>query len=183
MELFVDENAVSLGSPRSPSFALSQNQFEWLLDWLPTRLMGCDPVMLFATQRDGFSLSHLFRKCAGHEDLLLVVESATHNKFGAFLPLKLSPQPGRYVGTGEAFLYRMCPFRAQWEWVPGNKPFFTLVEKNSLSIGHGSGLGLALDDELCRGVSQSCDTFLNLPLNGDDEEEFGILDVEVLTFV
>eukprot|EP00727_Mastigamoeba_balamuthi_P013204 m51a1_g8506 hypothetical protein (695) ;mRNA; f:67251-70213 len=162
----------------NPSTILSQRQFELLCDWLPSRLVAMDPVLLFTTARDGCALSRLFHQCEGRDSLVLVVETTSHNVFGVFIPTELTPSPGRYYGTGESFLFAMTPTPEKYEWEPGNKSYFMNIEHRSISFGGG---GLMIDDELNEGSSQACDTYHNKPLNYGSED-FEILHLEVVTF-
>eukprot|EP00727_Mastigamoeba_balamuthi_P003646 m51a1_g13279 hypothetical protein (319) ;mRNA; r:956-2503 len=156
----------------------AEGVFELLCDWLPSRLVAMDPVLLFTTARDGCALSRLFHQCEGRDSLVLVVETTSHNVFGVFIPTELTPSPGRYYGTGESFLFAMTPTPEKYEWEPGNKSYFMNIEHRSISFGGG---GLMIDDELNEGSSQACDTYHNKPLNYGSED-FEILHLEVVTF-
>eukprot|EP00727_Mastigamoeba_balamuthi_P007282 m51a1_g3174 putative tbc domain containing protein (202) ;mRNA; f:402153-402956 len=166
----------------SPSSILDDSQFDSVTKWLSWKVRCADPRVVFDADRDGFNLSSLLRRCEGRSCLLVIVESDSHNVFGAFVPVALSLCPRAYVGTGEAFLFAAKPRLTHWEWVPGNKQYFVHVTRYSLSIGHGgTGIGLWMDDELNHGTSARCETFNNEPLNGPDSD-FSILRLEVIAF-
>ncbi|KAI1338095.1 TLD-domain-containing protein [Xylariaceae sp. FL0016] len=62
----------------------------------------------------------------------------------------------------------------------GANDYCVFCEAKFLSVGGGQGgkFGLWLDDELSRGHSAECDTFLNQPLS-DEGEKFDVLGVEL----
>jgi hypothetical protein len=172
---------------RNPSEILIPSEWALLCRWLPVRFSSMTPMPVFRATRDGFNLGSLFLKVQAAGALVIIVQSAAVDievgpgVFGAFVPNVLRPSPGKYYGTGEAFLWRVHPEPEKFEWVPGQKSFFLHVERRSLSIGGGKGVGLWLDDELSYGWSEQCQTFRNEPLHVGSTQ-FDVLNIEVVSF-
>ena len=92
-------------------------------------------------------------------------------------------KPGKYTGTGEAYIFRLHPDPMKFAWEPGQETLFLNNERNSFSVGGGGGVGLGLDANLHTCLSERCNTFCNPPLFGDEETESVIADTEVITFL
>eukprot|EP01105_Mastigella_eilhardi_P013764 TRINITY_DN3132_c0_g1_i2.p2 TRINITY_DN3132_c0_g1~~TRINITY_DN3132_c0_g1_i2.p2 ORF type:complete len:307 (-),score=92.70 TRINITY_DN3132_c0_g1_i2:80-1000(-) len=171
-------------TPDNPSGLLSDEQFDQVWKWLPTRYKVLEPSLLFTTKKDGFNLHYLYELCAGHAPLILVAKSQDGHLFGAYVPERLSVYPEHYYGTGETFLFSISPVAAKYEWspVPPTNSYFLLVEQSQLCIGGGDeGFGLSLDEELQHGSSHQCDTFHNRPLHCGVTPAFECVELEVLS--
>eukprot|EP01105_Mastigella_eilhardi_P012712 TRINITY_DN2903_c0_g1_i8.p1 TRINITY_DN2903_c0_g1~~TRINITY_DN2903_c0_g1_i8.p1 ORF type:complete len:393 (-),score=59.12 TRINITY_DN2903_c0_g1_i8:107-1285(-) len=135
-----------------PSALLTHEQFNQLWRWLPTRCIIMEPVRLYATVADGFSLGRLYSYCAEWSPLLVIVKSAEKNLFGLFLADPLQVRAGRFSGNGETFLFTLSPNATKYGWTQLNR-YYTLVEPTQLACGGGctaghSGYGFSIDDEL-----------------------------------
>eukprot|EP01107_Rhizomastix_libera_P016733 TRINITY_DN714_c0_g1_i4.p1 TRINITY_DN714_c0_g1~~TRINITY_DN714_c0_g1_i4.p1 ORF type:complete len:733 (+),score=197.49 TRINITY_DN714_c0_g1_i4:26-2200(+) len=171
-----------MNKPVNPSFILSEEQFDTMWGWLSPRLQLQEPVCLYFTGRDGFSLKHLVVACEDYSPLVLIVKSMEGNIFGSFISENLQKKPGRYYGTGEAFLFTISPKLVKYSWVSQSNTYFILLDSDTLAVGGGGGHGLSVDEELFHGHTSRCATFENEPLNGD-KEDFEISQVEVIAFV
>ena len=100
---------------------------------------------------------------------------------GAFLPTEMLLKPGKYTGTGEAYIFRLDPDPMKFEWEPGQDTLFVNNERNTFSVGGGGGVGLGIDANLHTCVSERCNTFCNAPLFGEETEAV-IADLEVISF-
>ena len=170
-------------SDENGSNILDGEQFERIVDgWLPRSVSTMSYRKLFATRRDGFSLSHLLRLCEGVHPVLIVVKSRAGNTFGAFVTAELAKTGDKYVGTGESFVFTLDPEPARYGWSKRNVYFLAVGPRSLVVGGGGVGAALELDDELCLGASFRSATFENDPLDGG-RTEFMVEDLEIFGFV
>ncbi len=169
----------------------------------------CTPVVIFSSDRDGVSLSTLFKRCqshakeSGHPETILLVQTASgEGLVGAFCSQAWEPgNEYSFYGNGESFLFRLRPSPGviyKWDESEGLEKF---QRATSTFIEVGGGLdsgpaGLRLDANLELGESGSSPTFGSecLITLGDDKVyaanvnekafcSFKISTVEVLGFV
>ena len=167
----------------NPSKIMTKTQFDQLNRWLPPHYSIMEPMILFSTAHDGFSLENMMRHVEGHSPLIIVVQTTTHNVFGSFVPGQLYSKGEHFYGTGEAFLFTFAPKPIIYEWRKGRNQFFFMVHNKTIAIGGGGqGPGLWIDGELNNGQSHRSATFCNAPLNNGNTD-FVVLALEVFTFV
>ncbi|KAI1305988.1 TBC1 domain family member 24 [Halotydeus destructor] len=176
--------------------------FDIIWDWLPQRLIVKEPMVVFCTDEDGSSLRTFFSKCDSHDATILLLKTTSNEIFGAYCSETWHGRFGRegekgatsqYFGTGESFLFSLSPTVAHYPWVgagstedgspktvPHSSQLFMSANNKQLIVGSGGGNGLWIDEELTRGKTESCDTFLNKPLCPSSDFECSI--VEVLAF-
>jgi len=91
-----------------------------------------------------------------------------------------------YFGTGETFLFTLRPQLKVYPWVgklrqeldptlssvSHGEQLFMAANNQMLTIGGGGGQAIWLDEDLCKGKTDTCDTFANPPLS-----ESGAFDV------
>jgi hypothetical protein len=155
--------------------------------------------LVFDTAEDGYSLRNFLHKSTDIESSILVVRTETGAVFGAYLsaPWRRSdgrnPNFGRYWGSNATFVFGLAPTYVKYSWVGhaegafvnGQRPteLFMTVSKTLIAVGGGgNGHALELDDDLHRGFSDTCHTFLNAPLHSkvatdgasDDGEEASV---------
>ena len=81
--------------------------------------------------------------------------------FGAFAPVSWERCTAQsYIGTGEAFVFKLAPVFQAWSWTHGNS-YFMLGKDDGLAVGGGGNFGLWLDAEFDSGTSAPCATFNN----------------------
>lgn len=111
--------------------------------------------------------------------ILLVIQDTCGAVFGALTshPLRTSDL---FYGTGESFLFTFYPDFETFTWA-GHNQYFIKGNSDSLVIGAGAGnFGIWLDEDLCHGRSQSCETFANPRLSKDSD--FIVEGLECWTF-
>lgn len=61
----------------TPSEIASTEKFETIWEWLPHLNKLLDPKNIFCSSRDGFSLSHLYKKCENFMDspMILLIQT------------------------------------------------------------------------------------------------------------
>lgn len=161
------------------SAIIDQDQWAALWFWLPQRYTLSHPTALFRSSKDGFNLNTLILKCQKQQPLILLIKTDSGRVIGGFLTCILEKSL-QFRGTGETFLFLLSPMLKKYTWTGAN-PHFVRIENNSLMIGGGTGTGLWIDDELDRGMSETCETFDNEPLNGA-AKDFTCFEVEVFGF-
>jgi TBC1 domain family member 24 len=167
----------------TPSSIISEDLFEIIYEWIPMRYRITDPVLLYTSTTEGFSLKRFLKKMEDHEPTLLFLKSAEGHAFGAYISSKWRVT-GKFsfTGTRETFLFQLMPRMKKWGWTEGAMESFLSVEPTSISIGGGgSGVGLYIDEDWM-GSSGECDTFKNDPLNEDKSDRFECVCVEVWGF-
>lgn len=178
-----DDDNISESKSVNGSNILNEEQFDRIIDsWLPRSVSTMSYRKMFATRRDGFSLSHLLRLCEGIHPVLIVVKSRAGNIFGAFVTAELAKTGDKYVGTGESFVFTLSPEPARYGWSKRNVYFLAVGPRSLVVGGGGVGAALELDDELCLGASFRSATFENEPLDGG-RTEFVVEDLEIFGFV
>jgi hypothetical protein len=164
-----------------PSSIITNDQFETLWQWIPSRYKGCDPGLVFTSSRDGFSLLSFYRKCRTAAPHILLIRTKEGRVFGAYCTdgWKVAP---KFYGTGECFLFAIVPRLRKYPWNSANKDLFMMAEEKHITVGGGGGAGIYLDSELWHGYCEYCETFKNDPLNGE-VKDFECVSVEVYGFV
>lgn len=167
----------------APSSIISTDLFEIIYEWIPMRYRITDPVLLYTSTTEGFSLKRFLKKMDDHEPTLLFIKTAEGNAFGAYVSAKWKiTGQFSFTGTRETFLFQLMPRLKKWGWIEGSVESFLSVEPSSFSIGSGgSGVGLFIDEDW-NGSSGECDTFKNDPLNEDHSDKFECVCVEVWGF-
>uniref|UniRef100_A0A7E4VDG3 Oxidation resistance protein 1 n=1 Tax=Panagrellus redivivus TaxID=6233 RepID=A0A7E4VDG3_PANRE len=183
------ETALPEGATQSQ--ILDEFMIRQIAEILPPRAQGYPWVLIYNSEKHGFSLSTLFRKMEAWVDemspILLIIRDVKGHVFGAMVSQAIRPSD-HYFGTGECFLFRFTgkvPHTRElrhYEWA-GDNQFFVNACKTHLSIGAGQGhSGLWLDADLNHGRSQRCLTFDNEPLAGGQDEDFIVQFVEAFGF-
>ena len=187
--------------------ARSAADVRFLCDALPRAHRHDGWRLLYCAARDGFSLTTLFRKCAGSGACVTVVEDERGGAFGAFTsePWRVDPRP---YGDGRCFVFTLRKAlrktraerksgdsdvergknsdveRVAYRWDPERERSnysFQAGRVDALSLGGGNGFALWLDGDLLNGASAACDTFGTTgPLSF--EEAFKVRAVEVWGF-
>lgn len=146
---------------------------------LPTRYRHSDWTLLYSTERHGVSLMTFFNRTKRKGPSYLVIEDDAGFCFGAFISDSWEPQRS-YYGTGECFLFTLYPSFNIYPWSQLNE-YFIYSKEDTIALGGGSGkFALWLDQDLMRGSSAPCDTFLNSTLSY--QEDFKPVIVEVWGF-
>ncbi|EGR28462.1 Ras family protein, putative [Ichthyophthirius multifiliis] len=92
---------------------------EIIWDWLPSVLKLCDPIQIWATSKDGFSLNNLYKKCENYigKQMLILIKSDVNNAiFGVYCDEMLSLDSKRtYYGSSETFVFQLYPNKIKYE--------------------------------------------------------------------
>uniref|UniRef100_A0A8C8S391 TBC1 domain family member 24 n=1 Tax=Pelusios castaneus TaxID=367368 RepID=A0A8C8S391_9SAUR len=180
--------------------------------WIPERFSLFPPVLLFSTSENGYSLQRFYSCCEGYEPTVLLIKTTEGEVCGAFLSSDWNERKKSggmtSFGTGECFVFSVCPEMEKYEWVFIKKPELTkaVPAKGHLSpflatrhfllpsktasmfmsgtqegiiIGGGGGQALYIDADLYYGRTEHCETFDNPPLC---QENFQVQLLEVWGF-
>ncbi|NXP07415.1 TBC24 protein, partial [Thinocorus orbignyianus] len=95
--------------------------------WIPERFSLFAPLLLFSTSEDGCSLQRFYTRCEGYEPTVLLIKTTEGEVCGAFLSSdwserKKSGATSGFFGTGECFVFTVCPEMERYEWVFIKKP-------------------------------------------------------------
>ncbi|XP_074703412.1 TBC1 domain family member 24-like [Strix aluco] len=95
--------------------------------WIPERFSLFPPLLLFSTSEDGCSLQRFYACCEGYEPTVLLIKTTEGEVCGAFLSSdwserKKSGATSGFFGTGECFVFTVCPETERYEWVFIKKP-------------------------------------------------------------
>uniref|UniRef100_A0A7S0J196 Oxidation resistance protein 1 n=1 Tax=Calcidiscus leptoporus TaxID=127549 RepID=A0A7S0J196_9EUKA len=147
--------------------------------------------LLFSTDRDGTSLSHMLRRTVGAGPCLLILKDVEARIYGAYCSSlgEAEGDPsvgGAHYGSGETFLFAVTRLqlpsppagstpgsaasegRARlgvwtYRWTHRNAHFIR-SDAEGLFFGSGGAYGLALDASLLHGTSGPSETYGNSPL-------------------
>jgi len=160
---------------------LTGQQLQILLQFIPARFRERTLTVCFTTEKDGFSLLSLFNHVKQYHPLLLLLQTKNAKIIGAYLTHPLSKSKSFY-GTGETFIFSIKPYYKVWKWDRANRQLFIYTGEDKLIIGGGEGTAISIDNELWRGLCESCTTYNNVPLTGK-RKTFEISKVELFRFV
>lgn len=158
---------------------------ECLVDYLPIglRLPGAvEWVLRYTPKAHGVSMATLFRNLADHDNTVLVIKDSEAHVFGGFAPAPWEPCPGRFYGSGEAFVFTFGQLGEQAElqvypWSNKNSCFM-YSDNDLLAMGGGDGRhAVVVRNDLLHGCSSPTVTFGNPTLAGF--EEFIVRDLEI----
>uniref|UniRef100_A0A1I7RMQ6 Oxidation resistance protein 1 n=1 Tax=Bursaphelenchus xylophilus TaxID=6326 RepID=A0A1I7RMQ6_BURXY len=188
----VEEGEMPLPQGSTDSQILDEFMINQIMDILPPRAEGYPWVMIYSSEKHGFSLATLYRRMQEWKEemspVLLLIRDVEGHVFGAVGSTALTPQD-HYYGTGDSSLlfrftgeYPHTRELRSYTWT-GDNQFFINASKDFLSMGAGGGhYGLYLDADLFNGRSQRCATFNNEPLAGGIKEDFQIQFIEAFGF-
>ncbi|KAI8929934.1 hypothetical protein BC831DRAFT_441638 [Entophlyctis helioformis] len=120
-----------------------------LWSWIPPQRRMDSIELKFTTNVHGYSLSSLCRILAHHKPIILAIETMAGETFGAYLSdglpdLQTQPElSGKWVGSGETFLFSLIPDAKMFPWVGRlnndmtGPSYFVNLTRSSLTIGGG----------------------------------------------
>lgn len=173
--------------------------YETLFYHLPFRVKLNHLTRIFTTEKNGYSLSSLYKSIKDLSSILMLIEvyasdlhskedtqlfeeSKKHSKkavIGAFFGEAFSNN-NCYEGTGDTIVFGIYPKKQFFKWSKKND-YFVYGKDDSLLIG-GGGKGSAIYlDGLDNGSSHKCLTFENEPLC-HDFVNFKVIKCEIFTF-
>ncbi|XP_019357687.1 PREDICTED: TBC1 domain family member 24-like isoform X2 [Gavialis gangeticus] len=112
------------------STIVTAQEMRIIWSWIPERFSLFPPVLLFSTLDDGYSLQRFYSCCEGYEPTVLLLKTTREEVCGAFLSSdwnerKRSGGTSSFFGTGECFVFSVCPEMERYEWVFIKKPELT----------------------------------------------------------
>jgi len=169
------------------SCIFSKEEAEFLSKELPARLVCSIWHLLFSTEKNGFSLSTIYRLAKEHDPelkhpMLLAIRDTDKHRFGAYLS-ECPKVIDKCFGSGETFVFRLDQDEKKiYKWGQNpDKNLFILCSPDSLGVGVDDGkFAIYLDSALNQGRSQGCQTFGNEPLT--PKGDFIASQVELWTF-
>jgi len=164
------------------SCIIPDEEFEYIWSYLPARYRIMDPLRVFYTGVDGWSLRNLIIKCEKRKPTILLVKTKDEKVFGAFVTEEWKMSPKSYFGDNSCFVFSLKPKEAKYQWEPGNPPYFVTVSTMAISIGGGKGAAIIIEADLLKGRSEPSDTFKNVSLTGSSDM-FNIIAIEMYTFI
>ena len=168
-----------------PSAFLDDSDWQAIWSWIPLRFRLMSLELVFTTAEHGLNLGTMYRRCEKFEPILLVIETGTKAKIGAFLSkcLKQRERTDTFFGTGETFIFCLSnsdkpntPSIYHWHYYH-TATSFIMATNDMLAIGGStrvtetSGFGLWFERDMRIVHSSPCDTFKNEPLLGDGQEK------------
>ncbi len=178
-----DRGPKLVGVPTNEPTLSTKEKLGKLRKHLPADLRLRDWRLQFSTARDGYSLSNLYRKLAGNEQSIILVQDRLGNIFGGFNSCAWKSKFHRggdssasYYGTGETFVFKMAPEFEVYPWT-GRNDQFVLCDKAYLAFGGGGSFALHLDKNLRAGSSERSETFGNMCLASCARFEISALEV------
>jgi hypothetical protein len=170
---------------------LSTEDMTALASQLPGHLSLSPWVLTYCTQRDGYSLHTLYRKCAASrpskEHLycsVLVIQDSHGGKFGcvAFAPWSINLH--RFYGTGETSVFQLSPKRLLWRWNQDlgdhhATDYFQFSSNEGLGVGGAGHFAIWVDEDLLDGSSNPCETFHSPHLAQGSNGDFKVDKLEV----
>jgi len=100
---------------------ITPNQWQDVCQWLPLRIQVLQPFLLFTTNKHGYNLKTLYDMCEDEEQTLLIIQTTSHEVFGAYLSRPLVERfdghnCNSYFGTGETFIFKLSPTTFSYHW-------------------------------------------------------------------
>ena len=133
-----------------------------------------DPVLLYASWRDGFGIKNALRSMSYDPEkavgVILIIETNHKEVFGAFLDIPFKETKG-FEGTDSSCVFTLHPEEKEF---PGSRSKSTVawITQQSITIGDGEyGPAIYLDEELDKGKTCTCDSFNSPPLIRIKENE------------
>jgi len=140
---------------------------------LPHKYCIQDPVLLYSSKLEGFSLTRFLSKASEHSPAFLLIHTMNDDIFGAFVTSPFETGHALYYGSRDCFLWTFLPKPHKYGWNETHETdYMILVTSKFLQIGGGVGIGLWLDQELYNGRTEKCSTFQNEPLTKEGNSEF-----------
>ncbi|XP_040386472.1 TBC1 domain family member 24-like [Cygnus olor] len=117
--------AVDMQTFSSSTVTAQEMRIIW--SWIPERFSLSPPLLLFSTSEDGCSLQRFYSCCEGYEPTVLLIKTTEGEVCGAFLSSDWSERKKNgatsgFFGTGECFVFTVCPEMERYEWVFIKKP-------------------------------------------------------------
>jgi len=109
----------------------------------------------------------LLQRVTGRRDTVLLVRDKGGGVFGAFLPAEWKHKANDFYGTGECFVFQLCPSLAKYTWTGANSMFIS-SNMSGVVIGGGGKAAIWLDSEFNNGGSGPCSTFDSPCLGSSD---------------
>lgn len=106
-------------------------------------------------------------RVTGRRDTVLLVRDKGGGVFGAFLPAEWKHKANDFYGTGECFVFQLCPSLAKYTWTGANSMFIS-SNMSGVVIGGGGKAAIWLDSEFNNGGSGPCSTFDSPCLGSSD---------------
>ncbi|KAL5035537.1 hypothetical protein BDEG_23491 [Batrachochytrium dendrobatidis JEL423] len=166
-----------------------------LWSWIPPHKRMDAIELVFTTKVHGYNLRSLYHTLHRRFPIILAIETTKGETFGAYLSdgipdLREEPHfSGKWIGTGESFVFSLVPHAKMFPWVGRlnetmtGASFFVNVTQTSLTIGGGGDhVAIQLDSELRYGFTGKCTTFMNDCFTMDKSHQFECLIVEAFAF-
>ena len=179
------------------SYFLNDSDWQVIWSWIPLRFRLMSLELAFTTAEHGLNLGTLYERCEKFEPILLVIETGTKAKIGAFLSrcLKQREQADTFFGTGETFIFCLSnndkpdtPNIYHWHYYH-TATSFIMATNDMMAIGGSTtstketGFGLWFERDMRVVYSSPCDTFKNESLLGKSLRRDEIVSLEVFKFV
>ena len=93
---------------------ISYDKFEVIWEFIPNIYRLQNPVQIFSTQKNGYSLQNMFRVFQHYDlgtPLLILIQSDFNSVFGVFCDQMIRPNHnnGLYYGNEETFVFTLSP--------------------------------------------------------------------------
>ncbi|XP_072415801.1 TBC1 domain family member 24 [Chiloscyllium punctatum] len=104
------------------SEVVSAKEMREIWSWIPERFALCQPMLIFTTSDDGYSLTRFYARCEGYEPTIILIKTTEAEVCGAYLSTDwIERRQGgnklSYFGTGECFVFKLQPEMERYEWV------------------------------------------------------------------
>lgn len=170
-----------------PKFNDSSNiitayQIESLWEMLPSRYKLHDPVLVYSTSKDGFSLNTLLKKAEEfwEESAFIIVKTDRGDIFGGFTDsmFRISSE---YYGSNDCFVFTFHPEEKLYKVEESSTGGHVFASVDYLLMGSGGkGPSLQVDCDINCGLSFESESFCNSRLNTrDNSNDFQVNDLEV----
>ncbi|XP_006635514.2 TBC1 domain family member 24-like [Lepisosteus oculatus] len=110
------------------SSIVTGQEMRMVWSWIPERFALFQPIMLFTTSEHGRSLTSFYSQVEGSEPTVLLLKTEDEEVCGAFLSSDWSERNkggGKglsFFGTGECFVFTLCPEMERYEWAILHQP-------------------------------------------------------------
>lgn len=123
-----DINAEKVYIDKSPSDIIEIKEWNYLFQYLPSKLQLMSLDLVFSTEIHGYNLKTMYSKLDYCDQSIILIKTKLHEIFGAYISqpfrnrFKCNKNGGKFFGTGQMFIFTIRPNFNVYHWVKCEEP-------------------------------------------------------------